>query len=104
MRGPLKKSVSTDYFTKFGFTRSFLYISTSSIGRECTFITPNKIFSKCQDSIPKKVDNMMKNVSKKDSTGKRTIFIEGTEQRSSLKLLLDAYEELTLDSLGNSAV
>ena len=46
----------------------------------------------------------MKNVSKKDSTGKRTIFIEGTEQRSSLKLLLDAYEELTLDSRGNSAV
>ncbi len=27
LRGPIEKSLSTDYFTKFGFTRSFLYIS-----------------------------------------------------------------------------
>ncbi len=102
-RGPIEGSLSTDYFTEFGFARSFLYISPTSIGRECTFITP-KVFSECQDSIPTKMDKMMKNLSKKDNTGRRTIFIEGAEQRNSLKLLLDAYEELTQDSSGNSTV
>lgn len=46
----------------------------------------------------------MKNLAQKDSTGKLTIFIESAEQRNSLKLLLDAYEKLTQDSHGNSAV
>lgn len=103
LRLPIEESLSIDYFNKFGFTHSFLFISPSSIRRDCTFITP-KAFSKCQDSIPKKMDKMMKNLAQKDSTGKLTIFIESAEQRNSLKLLLDAYEKLTQDSHGNSAV
>lgn len=94
LRTLIEKSCPTDSFTKFGYTRSFLLLSVSSIGKECTFIQP-KMFSSCRAELQTKISKMMKALDKKDDTGVRTLFVQGDEQRESLKLLLDAYDTLT---------
>jgi len=98
LRRPIQQSLPSDFFAEFGFTRSLLRLPASLIGKWSTFITPNFI-SECQDTMPEKYrkyfdEIIKKKVSKGEDTGERTIFIQGNEQRNSLKLLLDAHDAL----------
>jgi len=95
---PIQQSLPSDFFAEFGFARSLLRLPASLIGKWSTFITPN-FFSECQDTMPEKYrkhfdEIIKKKVSKGEDTGERTIFIQGNEQRNSLKLLLDAHDAL----------
>eukprot|EP00984_Skeletonema_dohrnii_P007196 scaffold2596_cov126-Skeletonema_dohrnii-CCMP3373.AAC.4 len=97
---PIQQSLPPGFFAEFGFARSLLRLPATLIGKWSTFITPN-FFSECQDTMPekhrKKFDEIIKKkVSEGEDTGERTIFIQGNEQRNSLKLLLDAHDALVL--------
>eukprot|EP00984_Skeletonema_dohrnii_P021958 scaffold11073_cov70-Skeletonema_dohrnii-CCMP3373.AAC.1 len=102
LRSPIQMSLPPGFFAEFGFTRSFLRLPASLIGKWSTFITPN-FLSDCSDTMPakyrKKFDDIItKEVQASEDTGERTIFIQGNEQRNSLKLLLDAHDALVSGS------
>lgn len=101
----IEKRLPSTFSFKFGFTRSFLRLSASSIRTDCVFIKPD-IFSNCQDCMKKRIENMMKALKNKDETGgeRRTIFIRDDKQRKSLKLLLDTYDRLASTSSTNITV
>eukprot|EP00985_Skeletonema_marinoi_P025446 scaffold18742_cov70-Skeletonema_marinoi.AAC.3 len=102
LRTPVQRSLPPGFFAEFGFTRSFLRLPASLIGKWSTFITPN-FLSDCSHTMPakyrKKFDDIItKEVQASEDTGERTIFIQGNEQRNSLKLLLDAHDALVSGS------
>ena len=99
LRKSIEKSLPSSFSFKFGFTRSFLRLSATSIGKECKFIkSDTDTYSRCQGSISTQIEVLMENNEKKSDSGVRTIFIRGSKQRNSLKLLLDAYDALTSTS------
>mmetsp|Transcript_2628 Transcript_2628/g.4785 ORF Transcript_2628/g.4785 Transcript_2628/m.4785 type:complete len:733 (-) Transcript_2628:197-2395(-) len=101
LRTPVQRSLPPGFFAEFGFTRSFLRLPASLIGKWSTFITPN-FLSDCSHTMPAKYrkfdDIITKEVQASEDTGERTIFIQGNEQRKSLKLLLDVHDALVSGS------
>eukprot|EP00574_Skeletonema_japonicum_P000342 CAMPEP_0201740426 /NCGR_PEP_ID=MMETSP0593-20130828/46295_1 /ASSEMBLY_ACC=CAM_ASM_000672 /TAXON_ID=267983 /ORGANISM="Skeletonema japonicum, Strain CCMP2506" /LENGTH=650 /DNA_ID=CAMNT_0048234737 /DNA_START=1629 /DNA_END=3581 /DNA_ORIENTATION=- len=93
LRTPIQRSLPPDFFAKFGFTHSFLRLPASSVRNLTTFITPN--FCSEPEKYRGKFDSIVKKKAQKgEDMGERTLFIQGNEQRDSLKFLLDARRAL----------
>ncbi len=89
LRTPIQRSLPSDFFAKFGFTRSFLRLPASRIRKSLTFITSD--FCSEPEKYRGLFDSIIKKKAQKgEDMGERTLFIQGNEQRDSLKFLVDA--------------